>query len=390
MKYDFDKIIDRVNTDSVKYDLRKKVFGTNNLIPMWVADMDFETPDFITNAINERTKHKLLGYSYKSSIYYKSIVNWLELQHNWLVHPKHISFSPGVVPGLVLSIMAFTQPGDKIIVQSPVYFPFYTSIKENGRQIINNSLVNNAGHYTMDLKLLKSQIDNRTSMIIISNPHNPVGRAWSKEELSDLLDICVKNNVLILSDEIHSDLVFEPNKHVPMASISDQAKNHVITFMAASKTFNIAGLNSSFVIIANPKLRAVYNSYLDSYHLYLGNIFGSVATESAYANGADWLLQLKKYIAGNIRFAMDYFQKNIPQIQIKEPEATYLLWLDFKFLKMSDKDLNKFLINDAKLGLNQGSVFGVEGAGFMRMNIACPRSVLEKALRQLEKAVDQS
>ncbi len=388
MTYNFDNKTERINTDSVKYDLRRKVFGTEDVIPMWVADMDLKTPKFIREAVKERAEHEIYGYSYRPESYYKSITNWLETQHNWKIHSKEISFSPGVVPGLVLSVLAFTQPGDKIIVQPPVYFPFFTSIKDNGRQIVNNELINKDGYYSMNFENLISQIDSRTSMIIISNPHNPVGRAWKKEELEELVNICVKNKILIVSDEIHSDLVFAPAKHIPLASVSDEAKEIVITFMAPSKTFNMAGLSSSFAIIQNRKLRKIYNSYLDAYHLYLGNIFGNVATESAYNNGKNWVKEMKIYLEQNINYVHTFIEENLPQIKLNKPEATYLLWLDFSNLKLSDKELNSFLIKEAGLGLNQGSVFGMGGSSFMRMNVACPRETVVQAMDQLQKSLD--
>ena len=387
MTYNFDKQVKREKTNSVKYDLRRKVFGTEDVIPMWVADMDLETPKFIRDAVKERAEHEVYGYSYRPEGYYQSIVNWLETQHNWKVHSKEISFSPGVVPGLVLSVLAFTQPSDKIIVQPPVYFPFFTTIKDNGRQIVNNELVNKAGYYTMDFVNLKSQIDARTSMIIISNPHNPVGRAWKREELEELVKLCEKHDVLIVSDEIHSDLVFSPNKHVPIASISAKAKENTITFMAPSKTFNMAGLSSSFAVIQNRKLKKVYDSFLDAYHLYLGNIFGNVATEAAYTNGEKWVGNMKTYIEGNIDYVQEFLEKNLPQIKCRKPEATYLLWLDFSSLNLDDKALNSFLIKKANLGLNQGSVFGMGGTGFMRMNVACPKETVVRAMEQLKSVL---
>ncbi len=388
MTYNFDNKTERINTDSVKYDLRRKVFGTEDVIPMWVADMDLKTPKFIREAVKERAEHEIYGYSYRPESYYKSITNWLETQHNWKIHSKEISFSPGVVPGLVLSVLAFTQPGDKIIVQPPVYFPFFTSIKDNGRQIVNNELINKDGYYSMDFENLISQIDSRTSMIIISNPHNPVGRAWEKEELKELVNICVKNKILIVSDEIHSDLVFAPAIHIPLASVSDEAKEIVITFMAPSKTFNMAGLSSSFAIIQNKRLKKKYDSFLDAYHLYLGNIFGNVATESAYNNGKNWVKEMKIYLEQNINYVHTFIEENLPQIKLNKPEATYLLWLDFSNLKLSDKELNSFLIKEAGLGLNQGSVFGMGGSGFMRMNVACPRETVVQAMHQLKTALD--
>ena len=387
MKYNFDKEINRENTNCVKYDLRNKVFKTDKeIIPMWVADMDLETPEFIRNAVKERAEHEIFGYSYRPETYYTAITNWLETRHNWKVNPRSIVFSPGVVPGLALSVMAFSQISDKIIVQAPVYFPFFTTIKENGRQILENNLINTNDYYTIDFDDLKKKIDARTSMIIISNPHNPIGRAWKREELQELGEICVKNDIIIISDEIHSDLVFAPHKHIPMASISEEIADRTITFMAPSKTFNMAGLSTSFAIITNRKLKKIYNSFLENYHLNLGNIFGNVATEAAYTNGADWVDEMKDYIKSNIDFAHKYISESIPQISFVKPEATYLLWLNFTKLKMNDRELNNFLINKAGIGLNTGSVFGENGSGYMRMNVACTRKTLTLALLQLKNS----
>ena len=387
MKYNFDKEIKRENTDCIKYDLRSKVFKTEKeIIPMWVADMDLETPEFIRQAVKERANHEIFGYSYRPETYYTAIANWLETRYNWKINPRSIAFSPGVVPGLALSVMAFSQMSDKIIVQPPVYFPFFTTIKENGRQISENNLVNINDYYTIDFEDLKKRIDARTSMIIISNPHNPIGRAWKREELQELGEICIKNDIIIVSDEIHSDLVFAPNKHIPMASISEEIADITITFMAPSKTFNMAGLSSSFTVIPNRKLKKIYNSYLESLHLNLGNIFGNVATEAAYTNGAEWVDEMKNYIEANIDFAKQFIDKNIPQISFIKPEATYLLWLNFTKLNMTDAELNYFLVNKAGIGLNTGSVFGKNGQGYMRMNVACTRKTLETALNHLKNA----
>lgn len=388
MNHNFDKIIQRENTNSVKYDLRKVIFGTEDIIPMWVADMDLETPPFVRKAVQERAEHQVYGYGFKPDSYNTAIIQWLEQYHQWNIKAKEITFSPGVVPGLALSVLAFTQPGDKIIVQPPVYFPFFTTIKDNGRQIVNNELIHNNGHYTMDFEDLKSQIDARTSMIIICNPHNPVGRAWKREELDELVDICEKNDILILSDEIHSDLVFAPHKHIPLASISEKAKARTITFMAPSKTFNMAGLSSSFAVIQNPKLLKVYNAFLDAYHLFLGNIFGSVGTEAAYTHGHEWMGEMKTYIESNIDYVIDFIHEHLPQISCFKPEATYLLWFDCSRMNLNEEDLKQFFIKQAGLGLNQGNIFGKGGDGFMRMNVACRRDTVEKAMQQLKAAFE--
>ncbi len=388
MKYNFDKIINRENTNCIKYDLRKKLFKKDDVIPMWVADMDFETPSFIKDAILQRAEHQIYGYSFRPDSFYDSIVNWVKTYHNWEINLKQISFSPGVVPGIAISVLAFTKPGDKIIVQPPVYFPFFTTIKENGRQVVENKLINKDGCYSMDFDDLLSQIDLRTKMIIISNPHNPVGRVWKKQELEKLVEICEKNEVLIISDEIHSDIVFSQNKHIPIATISEYARENTITFMAPSKTFNLAGLSTSVAIFGNKKLQKTYNLYLENLHLNLGNVFGNIASEAAYTNGYEWVVEMKSYILENINFAHKFISEEIPQINFIKPEATYLLWIDFSKLNMTDNDLNDFLINKAGIALNLGNAFGSGGEKYMRMNVACTKEVLTKALNQLKTAIN--
>jgi cystathionine beta-lyase len=388
MHYNFDQIIDRTNTNSIKYDVRENYFGKADVIPLWVADMDFATPECIRKAVIKRAEHEIYGYSLKPDAYFSSIQTWLKNQHNWNVSKENIDFSPGVVPGLVLSILAYTQPGDKIIVQTPVYFPFFISIEGNEREMLINPLKENDGYYAMDFDDLKSKIDSKTKMILLSSPHNPVGRVWNKEELEELANICVQNDIIIISDEIHADLVFAPNKHIPIASISEKAKQQSITFMAPSKTFNMAGLSTSFVVIENKILLKKYNAILSSFHLYMGNVFGNVATEAAYNQGHEWLSQMMKYTEENIDFTTEFFKKNLHQLHFQKPEGTYLLWIDFKALEMNDSELKEFMVHKAGIGLNQGIIFGENGSGYMRMNVACPRSILEKALIQLKNAVD--
>jgi cystathionine beta-lyase len=388
MIYNFDQIIDRSQSHSVKYDFREAYFGNKDLIPLWVADMDFATPDFIRKAVNERAQHEIYGYSLKPDSYFLSIQKWLKNRHDWEIEKENISFSPGVVPGVVMSILALTNPGDKIIVQTPVYFPFFISIEGNQREMLINPLKENKGYYEMDFEDLKTKIDDRTKMILLSSPHNPVGRVWKKEELEELVSICVEKNIIIVSDEIHADLIFPPNKHIPIASISEAAKQHTLTFMAPSKTFNIAGLSSSFAVIENKNFLKKYNDLINSYHLFHGNVFGNVATEAAYENGVEWLEQMLTYTEKNIDYTTNFLAKNIPQIHFRKPEGTYLLWLDFSALKLDDQALKEFLTHQAGIGLNQGIIFGENGTGYMRMNVACPLSLLEKALTQLQKAVE--
>ncbi len=387
MTYNFDQIIDRSQSHAVKYDFREAYFGKKDLIPLWVADMDFATPDFIRKAVSERAQHEIYGYSLKPDSYFLSIQKWLKNRHEWEIEKENISFSPGVVPGLVISILALTNPGDKIIVQTPVYFPFFISIEGNEREMLINPLKENQGYYEMDFEDLKSKIDDQTKMILLSSPHNPVGRVWKKEELEELVSICVEKNIIIVSDEIHADLIFPPHKHIPIASLSEAARQQTLTFMAPSKTFNIAGLSSSFAVIENKDFLKKYNNLLSSYHLFHGNVFGNVATEAAYENGTDWLEQMLAYTEKNIDFITNFLAENIAQIHFRKPEGTYLLWLDFSALELDDQSLKDFLINQAGIGLNQGIIFGENGSGFMRMNVACPLSLIEKALMQLQRAV---
>ena len=386
----FDEIIIRENTNSVKYDLRQLYFRKKEVIPMWVADMDFPTPDFIQNAIKKRAEHPVYGYSIKPNSYFNSIINWMEQKHQWKIKKNEIAFSPGVVPGLVLSLMAFTNPGDKIVVQPPVYFPFFTSVIDNDRQLLHNELIEKNNEYSIDFEDLEKKLsDSKTSVLLISNPHNPVGRAWKQWELEKMLNLCKKHHVLLFSDEIHSDLVFPKYKHIVAANINEDAKNRCITFMAPSKTFNIAGLSTSFLVIQDAEKRRVYKKTLEAYHLGMGNIFGNEALEAAYNNGHSWLNYLMDYLQQNVDLVECFLKKNIPQITFTKPEATYLLWLNCKSLHLTDKKLQEFFIEKANLGLNSGDVFGLGGSGYMRMNIACPSSTLKTALNQLQEAINE-
>ncbi|RLD67434.1 MAG: cystathionine beta-lyase [Bacteroidetes bacterium] len=386
MKYDFDKIIDRSGTNSVKYDLRRAYFKHKDVIPLWVADMDFETPDFIIDAMQNRLQHPIMGYSIRSREYTRSICTWLQERHNWTVRANEISFSPGVVPGLVMATLAFSNPGDSILVQSPVYFPFYITVQENNRKLVYNPLKETPQGYIIDFDDLEEKLKQGVKMLMFSNPHNPVGRAWLEGELENLLDLCEQYDVLILSDEIHADLVFKPNKHTPLASLSKRAAMRTITYMAASKTFNVAGLSTAFVVIQNKELMQKYNQILEAMHLFAGNIMGAVATKAAFDQGNLWREQMLDYVSGNIDFVDEFLKARLPKISFIRPEATYLLWLDFRALGWEQKKLVDFLINKAGVGLNDGSIFSPGGEGFMRMNVACPRAILEKALVQISEA----
>lgn len=387
MKYDFDKIIERKNTNSVKWDTVKERFGSNDILPMWVADMDFEVAPEILEAIKKRTEHGIFGYTIRPETYYKSIMSWLRNRHNWEINREWIGFSPGVVPALAIAVLSFTDIGDKIIIQPPIYPPFFKVIKRNGRQIVENPLKLQGGKFVMDFDDLESKIDSRVKMLMLCSPHNPVGRVWDKDELEKLSNICLRHNIIIVSDEIHSDIVYNGKKHIPIASLNEAVLQNTITFIAPSKTFNIAGLSTSATIIPNKKLREKFENTIESLEINSSNVFGIVALESAYKYGEEWLEELLKYLEGNINLLMDFARSNSHKVNITKPEGTYLAWLNFKKLNMKHDKLVEFMINKVKVGLNSGLDFGSQGEGFLRLNFACPRTLLEEGLNRIEKAL---
>ena len=385
--WNFDRPVKREDTDCIKYDLREEIFGMKNIIPMWVADMDFLTPDFIVESLHKRLDHEIYGYSFRSPEYYQSIIKWIKIRHNWTVEREWISFSPGIVPALNFCTLAFSQPGDSIVVQPPVYFPFFTAVESHGRNLIYNRLTESEGEWSMDFNSLVSGINDKTKMIIISNPHNPVGRVWTPEELNILGDICLKHNILIISDEIHCDLVLPGFIHTPVASLSEKIAEITITLIAPSKTFNLAGLSTSSVIISNPALRKTFNKIVDNLHIGSGNIFGNTASIAAYTHGYEWLDALLDYIDHNVEFVKDYCNEMIPEIIPVSPEATYMIWLDCRKFGMNGKELQNFFVTKADVGMNEGSTFGPGGEGFMRMNLGTTHQTVMKAMEQIEKAV---
>jgi len=388
MRWDFDEKVSRENTGCVKYDLRKEVFGSGDVIPMWVADMDFKTPDFIIRAIKKRLEHEIMGYSFHPHEYFSSISAWLLKKHKWEIDKEWICFCPGVVPALNLCTLAFTRPGDSIIIQPPVYTPFFSAVESHGRNLILNRLAEKDGRWTMDLDSLASSITPDTRMIIISNPHNPVGRSWTPDELAGLAEICIRNNILILSDEIHSDLALPGCFHTPVALLSDRIAEITVTCIAPSKTFNLAGLSTSSLIISNPVLRKYFKSKIDHLHIGNGNIFGIVASVAAYTEGQEWLDSLMEYLDRNSAYIIDYCREHIPEIIPVRPEATYMIWLDCRKLGMSGKELGEFFVSKAGVGLSEGSSFGPGGEGFMRMNMATTLSKVKQAMDQIRIAVE--
>lgn len=388
MKYNFDEVINRVDTQCVKYDLRKNVFGNPDVIPMWVADMDFRTPDFIRDAVIERAKGDVYGYTFREDAYYEAIANWISRRHQWDVKKEWISYTPGVVSAFNMAVMGLTSEGDEVIIQPPVYPPFFHAVESHNRKLVVNPLIDTDDGFIMDYELLEKQAKT-AKMLILSNPHNPVGRCWTRDELQRLGDICMKNNVIVFSDEIHCDLVLPGYKHIPFASICNDFAQHSITAHAASKTFNLAGMATSSIIIPNEKLREKYVNFVKSTEIDLGNILGKIATKTAMEKGDEWLQQLLQYIQGNIDYVVDFIHNEMPKIRVHKAEATYMLWLDFSAYHFDNKELNRKMIFEAGLGLNNGKEFGKQGEQCLRINLACPRSVVEIAMDKMKKVFGQ-
>lgn len=389
MKYNFDEIIDRHNTGAIKIEKCKALFGTEDVIPLWVADMDFSTPDFITDSIEKRLEHPILGYTTPCEDYFKSVLNWIEYLHDWKVEREWLGFLPGIVPGLAFAVNAFTLPDDEIIVQPPVYPPFMNVPTNNGRKVIYNPLKKINGRFEMDLEDFEQKITARTRLFILCNPHNPGGRTWDKETLIKVAEICWKHGIMVVSDEIHSDMALPGNHHTPFATVSEFAEQNSITYMAPSKTFNMAGLISSSYIIPSKAIRKKFSDFLENSELSNGNIFAYIAAKAAYKNGAEWLNQLIDYIQGNVKYVIDFLSEYIPQIKPMIPQASFLIWLDCGGLGMNTNEIQDFMIKKAKLGLNKGTTFGPGGERHLRLNIGCPRSVLVEAMVNLKKAIDE-
>lgn len=388
MVYDFDKVIERRNTHSVKWDNLDKSFGADDVLPMWVADMDFPCPQPILDSIEKRNKHGILGYTTRPESLHESIINWMKKRHGWDIKKEWLVYSPGVVTSLNLSVMSFTRPGDSVIIQSPVYPPFFSVVKNNDRIIALNPLIEESGNYSIDFESLEKEMAAGSKMMILCSPHNPVGRVWTKSELDKLAQLCEKYGVLMVSDEIHSDLILPGNKHIPIATVSEYMKQNSITCIAPSKTFNIPGLTTSVAIIPNPKLRLKFLKTINRIGIGMSNIFGIVATEAAYTHGEPWLEELIKYLDDNVNYLLEYFNTNIPEIKVTKPQGTYLVWLDCRALNMDGKSLHRFMIEQGKIGLNNGLDFGPGGEGFLRINVACPRATLVEGLKRINKAVE--
>ncbi|MBP3423822.1 MAG: PatB family C-S lyase [Alistipes sp.] len=388
MKYNFDKIIDRRGSGAIKCDGLEQWYGNSELLPMWVADMDFATPDFIIDAIKARLEHPIFGYTMEPERYRKAIISWIASHHNWQIESDWICYIPGIVKGIAMAMISLLKAGDKVIIQPPVYHPFRNVATHNGFEVVENPLRRTeSGSYEIDFENLEAVADSRCKMLILANPHNPVGILWSRETLVRLADFCLSRGIIVISDEIHCDMALWGKKHIPFASVSDKAAECSITFGAPSKTFNIAGIVTSYAIVPNESLREKFFGWMGGNELNQPDIFAPIATVAAFENGEPWRVQMLKYVEENIEFTIDFCRKYIPQITPIRPEASFLVWLDCRELNLSHTELVELFENRAKLALNSGAIFGTQGEGFMRLNVGTPRSVLEQALQQLKAAV---
>ncbi len=386
--YDFDAVPERRGTGAVKWDLVGQLFGSDDLLPLWVADMDFASPAPVVEALAGRARHGIFGYGACTDSWYDAVAGWLASRHSLAVEKDWIVFCPGVVPGLAMAVQAFTEPGDAVIIQQPVYYPFMRSITANGRRIINNPLHLSAGRYEMDLDdLAEKARDPRAKLLLLCSPHNPVGRAWTRPELEQLAALCAENNITIAADEIHADLVLPGFQHTPFATLSDDCLKAGITFSSPSKTFNLAGLHTAYAIIVDKRKRDAFSQALARSGMQWPGVFATVALEAAYRQGGPWLDQVLRYVQGNLKFLKEFIAAELPQVRVIEPEATYLVWLDCRGLGLNWRELKALMQDQARVALDEGYIFGDEGRGFERINIACPRSILQECLKRMAEAV---
>lgn len=388
MKYNFDEIIERKGTSCVKHDMMIRDFGTNDLLPMWVADMDFRTPPFIMEAIRKRCEHEVLGYTYADRKYYEAVIRWMERHYNIRAQKHELHYIPGIVSGIAFAIQAFTKPGDTILITTPVYPPFINLPKDGGRNVVSTPLYIKKGRFNIDFDKLRKKIKG-CKMMILSNPHNPVGTIWTEEEISEIADICYENSCILISDEIHADLALFGKRHNSFSTVSEKAKNVSMTFLAPSKTFNIPGLASSVVYIHNELLRERYFKYLDGYEVANGNVFAYVGATAAYSEeGEEWLEQLKRYLEDNVKYMENFFVEKMPLVRYVLPESSYLAWINLKQYGIAHDDMMQRLIAIGKLAINDGTCFGINPnafKGFFRLNIGCPRAILNEGLERLYK-----
>lgn len=384
MQYNFDQIIDRRGTDALKIDAVPTIWGRDDLMPLWVADMDFATPPFIVEALRRRLDHEVIGYTVRTPQWASSIVAWQQSRYGWEIQPEWLNFVPGIVPGIAFVISCFTEPGDAILIQPPVYHPYIHVPSNLGRTLRRNRLDLVDGQYQIDFERFERDVRG-CKLFLLCHPHNPGGRVWSEEELRRIAEICHREGVIVVSDEIHADLTLPPYRHVPFAKVSAEAAECSITLMSPSKAFNMAGLTSSYSVISNEALREKFHRHLEHSELNLGHAFAFISVAAAYSNGTEWLDQMLAYVQGNIDYMEQYLATSLPQVGMIRPQASYLVFLDFRKLGLSQAELNTLIVDKARLALNDGAMF--EGEGFMRLNAASPRSVIEEAMRRLSDAL---
>ena len=388
MSYNFDKIIDRTGSGDLKHCVLKERYGRDDLLPLWVADMDFETPEFITDALRQRLEHSLFGYTVVPEELWTTIIRWIADHHRWQVERQWLTYIPGIVKGIGMAINVFVKDDEKVIIQPPVYHPFRLTPQGNGRKVVFNPLKEKPdGGYEMDFEQLAEVADKKCRLLILSNPHNPAGICWDADTLRRLAHFCYEHNIIVISDEIHSDMALFGNRHIPFATVSDEAAQISITFGAPSKTFNIAGIVSSYAIVPNLTLRRRFYTWLEANELNDPPLFAPIATIAAYQNGEQWRRQMLAYVEENIRFVEDYCLENIPAVKPLRPQASFLVWLDCRALGLNHEQLIDLFVNRAHLALNDGEMFGQGGEGFVRLNVGTPRAILKQALEQLKRAI---
>ena len=387
--YDFDQVIERRGSGALKYDALDERYGKSDLLPLWVADMDFATPDFIVDALKERLEHPVFGYTLEPENYWPTVQQWIASHHNWQVEREWLTYIPGIVKGIGLAVNCFVNPDEKVIIQPPVYHPFRLTPQGNGREVVFNPLIEKSdGTYAMDFEGLAEVADEKCRMLILSNPHNPAGLVWDAETLRRLAHFCTERNILVISDEIHCDMTLNGHKHTPFASVSKEAAACSITFGAPSKTFNIAGIVSSYAIVPNPELRNRFYPWLAANELNEPTLFAPIATIAALTQGENWRRQMLRYVESNVEFVIEYCAAHIPAIKPLRPQASFLIWLDCRALGLTQRELVDLFVNKAHLALNDGEMFGKEGIGFMRLNVGCPRVTLRQAMEQLKAAIE--
>lgn len=384
----FDNVYNRQNTRSVKWDSLEEVFQTNDVLPMWVADMDFKAPEAVNQAIRERAEHGIYGYTIVDEHIENAIIHWNKKRHAWDIDRSWITYSPGVVTSLLLTIQAFTKPNDSILIQTPVYPPFANSITSHERKVVTNSLIEKDHYYTIDFEDFEQKLTQDVKAFILCSPHNPVGRVWKKEELQKMAELCVKHDVLIISDEIHCDLIFSGQKHIPIASISDEISHQTITCMSPSKTFNLAGLQASYIVTEDPIKRDIISDHFNNQGLSQLNTIGNIALEAAYKYGEEWLDELLQVLQSHKNYVVHELESKT-SLKVTHTEGTYLLWIDCSSLHLDSEKLQEFMIKQARVGLNVGISYGAEGTSYVRINIACPRQTLVEGIQRIIQAIQK-